>query len=328
MSHSAQNGIESIADTLLQATSVAGVHARTALFDRVIESLSSLITRHREPDTEVLRFPPIMSRAQLQRSGYLHSFPHLLGCVSCLNGDEADIHTLVDGRDPERDWIDGLSATGLVLTPAACYPLYPLVATRGRVPSEGLKFDVASYCFRRERSFEIDRLQAFQMREWVFVGTAEQALDFRSRLRSWAEELAGRLALPFTVAPASDPFFGRAGKLMAMNQLEQSLKFELLIPVHSEELPTACMSFNYHRDHFGTTWDLTTGAGEIAHTACVAFGLERFALALFAVHGLDLERWPAIVREILCLDQSSRAISEPATHKNGAAPRVAITLAE
>jgi len=329
MSHNGKNQLESIAHTLLQATSADGVYARTALFEQVIESLSALISRHREPDTETLRFPPVMSRAQLQRSGFLHSFPHLLGCVSCLHGEESDIRALVEGRDPERDWVAGLSPADLVLTPAACYPLYPLVAARGRVPAKGLLFDVASYCFRRERSFEIDRLQAFQMREWVCVGTAEQAVDFRARWKSWAEELAKRLALPYRVAPASDPFFGRAGKLMAMSQIEQSLKFELLFPVHSEELPTACMSFNYHRNHFGTIWDLVTDAGEVAHTACVAFGLERFALALFATHGLDLQRWPAVVRETLWFDHLERGtISEADRHKNGATPHVDTTVTE
>jgi seryl-tRNA synthetase len=60
---------------------------------------------------------------------------------------------------------------------------------------------------------------------------------------------------------------------MAMSQIQQSLKFELLIPVHSRQLPTACMSFNYHRDHFGTTWGLASANLETAHTACVAFGV-------------------------------------------------------
>jgi seryl-tRNA synthetase len=271
-----------------------------------------------------------MSRKHLEKSGYLHSFPHLLGCVSCIHGEESDIRALVEGRDPDRDWVAGLSATDLVLSPAACYPLYPIVADRGRVPSKSLLFDVASYCFRRERSFEIDRLQAFQMREFVCVGTSEQALDLQARWKSRAQKLAKRLALPHTLAPASDPFFGRAGKLMAMSQIQQSLKFELLIPVHSRQLPTACMSFNYHRDHFGTTWDLVTEEGEVAHTACVAFGLDRLALALFATHGLDLQAWPVVVRETLWSDWfddlDSETIPEPAQHKNGAPLRVNITV--
>jgi seryl-tRNA synthetase len=139
------------------------------------------------------------------------------------------------------------------------------------------------------------------MREYVRIGTSEQGLDFRTRWIPKAEELARRLGLPYRIAPASDPFFGRAGRLAAMIQVEQALKFELLIPVHSQDQPTACMSFNYHRDHFGTTWDLRTDSGETAHTACVAFGMDRLALALFATHGLDLHKWPEAVRETLSI---------------------------
>jgi seryl-tRNA synthetase len=61
------------------------------------------------------------------------------------------------------------------------------------------------------------------------------------------------------------------------------------------------MSFNYHQDHFGHTWDLNTADGEAAHTGCVAFGMDRLAVALFATHGLDTAAWPAGVREALRL---------------------------
>jgi seryl-tRNA synthetase len=242
-----------------------------------------------------------MSREQLEKSGYLGSFPHLLGCVSCLHGGEAEIRSLVESRDSGRGWAGALSATDLVLTPAACYPLYPLVAARGQRSSNALLFDVASYCFRREATHELDRLQAFRMREFVCVGTADQVMDFRARWLSRAEDLARQLGVQYQIAPASDPFFGRVGKLAAMIQFEQALKFELLIPILSEEQPTACMSCNYHRDHFGTTWDLRTETEETAHTSCVAFGVDRLALALFATHGTELQNWPVSVREALLL---------------------------
>jgi seryl-tRNA synthetase len=59
------------------------------------------------------------------------------------------------------------------------------------------------------------------------------------------------------------------------------------------------MSFNYHRDHFGATWNLRTQGGDVAHTGCVAFGIDRLALALFATHGIELTAWPVSVRQAL-----------------------------
>ena len=292
-----ENELDTLTDALLLPTPVGGVYARTGLFEQVVEGLSLFISRHREPETQVLRFPPVMSRIELERSGYLHSFPHLLGGVSCLKGNEAAIRATVE----HSNWVNELSATELVLSPAACYPVYPMAAARGPVPPRGLLFDVASDCFRHESTHEVGRFQTFRMREFVCLGTPEQVLEFRTRWIVVAQRMAKLLGVEHRIAPASDPFFGRAGRLAAMSQLEQSLKFELLIPLRSGEEPTACMSFNCHRDHFSTIWHLLTEDGEKAHTGCVAFGLDRLALAMFKTHGLDLSKWPAIVCENLSI---------------------------
>jgi seryl-tRNA synthetase len=292
---------ESLLHTLFRSTGVNGVYGRTALFEQIIEALTTLISRQREPDTEILRFPPIINRAHIETSGYLHSFPHLLGAVCCLDGSELEIRKAVNRPDQEGGWTSALKPTDVVLTPAACYHLYPLVATRGPLPAGGSLFDVACDCFRHEPSQNVDRLQSFRMREYVCVGTPQQAVDFRDRWIARGKEMADRLGLGHQVAPASDPFFGRAGKLMADSQVEQALKFELLIPVRAGKAPTACMSFNYHQNHFGTKWALTTADGEVAHTACAAFGMDRLALALFSAHGTDLQQWPASVREALSI---------------------------
>jgi seryl-tRNA synthetase len=293
--------LDSIAEALLLPSGIDGVYARTAIFEQAVSGISTLISRYRDADTEVLRFPPVMSRRQVEKSGYLKSFPHFLGCVSCLSGEESEIRTSVERSEAGEDWTGALSAADLVLSPAACYPVYPLVASRGAVPAGGLLFDVACDCFRREPSKMLDRLQSFRMREYVCIGTPVQVDEFRKRWMSRAQSFAGQLGLNWRIDTASDPFFGRGGKLMAMSQVEQSLKFELLIPVHSAEEPTACMSFNYHRDHFGTTWNLKTESGALAHTGCVAFGIDRLALALFATHGLDLPLWPLSVRKALSI---------------------------
>jgi seryl-tRNA synthetase len=299
--HVSAERLEAITSSILQPTAANGVQGRTGLFEEVITGLTTLITRHRPAGAEVLRFPPVMSRALLEKSGYLKSFPHLLGCVSSLTGTEAKIRALVEGRSVGQEWVEGLAATDLVLTPAACYQVYPIIAARGDVSGSGVVVDVESYCFRREASSELGRMQAFRMREYVCIGAPQTALAFRETWKARGEELATLLGVPFSLLPASDPFFGRAGKLMAVNQVEQALKFELLIPVISEDAPTACMSFNYHQDHFGSTWGLCTDDGSVAHTACAAFGLDRLTIALFATHGLDLEAWPRTVREALSI---------------------------
>ena len=291
--------LSGVASALFMGLGSDGVYARSALYERVFARLVGLVDRLRDAHAEVLRFPPVMSRRQLEKSGYLKSFPNLLGCVCVLHGSEATIRAAADRHESGGDWTTSLGAADLVLTPAACYPLYPLVAARGALPSGGLIFDVAADCFRREPSRSLDRLQSFRMREFVRIGSPEDITAFREGWIARARELAAELALPHTVDIANDPFFGRVGQVMAVSQLQQSLKFELLIPYYAGAKPTACMSFNYHREHFGQVWGIKASGEAPVHTGCVAFGMDRLAVALFANHGVDLARWPASARRAL-----------------------------
>ena len=297
----AADPLAGISSELFVRLGADGVYARTALYEGVMERLVALVDRLREEGAEALRFPPVMSRKQLERSGYLRSFPNLLGCVCTMHGSEAAIRAAVERCESGDDWTAALAPADLVLTPAACYPLYPLVAARGPLPAAGLLFDVAADCFRREPSRSLDRLQSFRMREFVRLGSPEDITAFRERWIARARELAAELALPHTIEIANDPFFGRVGQVMAVSQLQQSLKFELLIPYFAGARPTACMSFNYHREHFGQAWGIKAGGGAPVHTGCVAFGLDRLAVALFARHGLDTGQWPPSTRRALSL---------------------------
>ena len=297
----AADPLDHLAAALFHSMGADGVYARTALYEDMVEQLAALITRHREDNTEVMRFPPVMSRRQLEKSGYLKSFPNLLGCVCGLHGTEREIQSAVSRFDAGGDWTTSLSPADLVLSPAACYPVYPIAAARGPLPKGGLRFDVAADCFRREPSRHLDRLQSFRMREYVCIGSPDDVSDFRERWMVRAQAIARDLGLSFRVDYASDPFFGRVGQMKAISQMQQSLKFELLVALRSEEQPTACMSFNYHRDHFGTTWDIVDVSGAPAHTGCVAFGMDRLAVAMFHTHGTDVARWPDDVRRMLML---------------------------
>jgi seryl-tRNA synthetase len=288
-----------IAEGLLIPTGVDGLYGRSGVFEDVIIRFEALVTAEGAKDkAEVIRFPPAMTRTQLETSGYMKSFPQLAGTVHSFCGGDHDHMSLLAKLDAEEDWTKDQVATGIVLTPAACYPLYPMVAAQGPLAPEGRLFDVQSYCFRHEPSADPARMQLFRMREYVRCGTAEQVQAFRAGWIERAKVLIAVLQLPFVVVPANDPFFGRAGKMMKVNQRDQGLKLEMVIPVANAQ-PTACLSFNYHQDHFAHTWGVRLADGGPAHTGCVGFGLERIALALFRHHGLQPQAWPAEVRRAL-----------------------------
>jgi seryl-tRNA synthetase len=280
---------------LLVPTGVDGVLGRGRAFEEIVERFDRLVSATcAEDGAELVRFPPVIPRKDLERSDFLEAFPHLAGSIFSFTGDTREHQEMLERIEAGGSYAPFQTMTDVVLAPAACYPVYPLAA--GVLPAEGRLFDVASYCFRHEPSTDPARMQIFRMREQVRLGDPSMVRSFRDRWIERARELLGALGLAAEPAPANDPFFGRGGKLLAANQRHQELKYELVLPICSAERPTALMSFNYHQDHFGGIFGIHTAAGDVAHTACVGFGLERIALALFKTHGCVPSAWPAEVR--------------------------------
>jgi seryl-tRNA synthetase len=246
-----------------------------------------------------MRFPPVLNRAHFERSGYLKSFPHLVGAVHSFDGGQHEHREVIRRVDAGEDWSAAFHAAPVVLTPAACYPVYPAVA--GTLPPGGRLVDVMSYCFRHEPSDDAGRMQMFRMHEHVRLAEPEVVIAWRQEWLRRAKSFTDALGLEAQGDVASDPFFGRAGKLLAESQRDLGLKLEIATPIADDEHPTAIISLNYHQDHFGELFGIRTADGAVAHTSCVGFGLERIGLALYRHHGLDRPQWPAAVREALRL---------------------------
>ena len=142
------------------------------------------------------------------------------------------------------------------------------------------------------------RRQIFHQHELVRIGEPEAVLEWREEWAQRGLELLRAFGLDAQLDVANDPFFGRRGRMLAANQQAERLKLELLVQIAGPE-PTACASFNHHRDHFGSTWGIVLADGSVAHTACLGFGHERIVLALLRAHGTDPQAWPQSVRDQL-----------------------------
>lgn len=277
---------------------VPGLYGRSGVFEGIIEHFERFITRRgADQKPEIMRFPPILARQTYEATDHLETMPQLMGSVHSFKGGDAEYAALIQRAHAGEEWSDLLRPTDVMLVPAACYPLYP--TARGRLPEGGRTVDLIAFVFRHEPSDDPARMQIFRQREFVRLGTPDQALAHRDLWLARAEEMHRSVGLRVQKVLANDPFFGRGGRVMKATQREQDLKYELVAPVTSEEKPTAITSSNCHLDHFGVAFDIRTHDGAVAHSACVGFGLERIALALLAEHGLDPDRWPREVRSVL-----------------------------
>lgn len=297
-----------LADGLLADGGVLGSYHRSFAFERVARGVEQYVSAAGAGDglRRQLHLAPVQARATLERSGYLGSFPDLIGVVSSYEGTEADAPRLLAALEAGEDWTNQLLTTDLALSSAACHGLYPLLADES-LAAEGSRYELQTWCFRHEPSPDPARMQCFRQHEFVYVGSADGAVAHRDAWRQRGLSLLGALGLEVAEAPANDPFFGRAGRLLASNQRTKELKYELLAPITSDA-PGAIASTNCHEDHFGVAFDLRLPDGSHAHTACVGFGLERVSLALHRRHGLDSSSWPTEVREHLGLSDGGRAL--------------------
>jgi seryl-tRNA synthetase len=277
---------------------VEGAFGRGAEFEKVLEGFNALVSRISASDgAEICTFPPVIDRRILERVDYLDNFPDLCGAVFSFYGKDKEARALSECIHAGQPWGHALQMTQVTLNPAACYPLYPTMS--GKQAEEGRLVTMLNWVFRHEPSAEATRMQSFRVREFVRAGSMDQVVAWRDMWLARGVDLLQSLGLDATPDVASDPFFGRGGRVLAVSQKEQKLKYEVLVPVNSADKPTAVCSFNFHQQHFGSTFGILRPDGEAAHTACLGFGLERVVMALFKAHGFSVDRWPETVRRRL-----------------------------
>ena len=186
---------ELIAHGLLIETGVPGVYGRGAEFEDTVERIDRRVTAIGASDRpEIMRFPPVLNRRHFETSGYLKSFPHLVGTIYHFDGGDHEHRELLRDVEQGNDWSASFCPAALVLTPAACYPVYPVLS--GSLPSHGRLVDVMSYCFRHEPSDDAGRMQLFRMHEYVRAGASEEVIGWRQKWIDRVMEFTATLEIP------------------------------------------------------------------------------------------------------------------------------------
>jgi seryl-tRNA synthetase len=289
---------ELVAAGLLVPAGTDGIYGRSSVYEDIVVGIESVVMAAAASEGTVsYRFPPVMPRQVFERTGYLGSFPDLIGAVSTFTGTDKDHKNLMEVAQSGGDWTALLHDAGVALCPAVCHPLYPTLT--GRLPEEGSRYDVSGWCYRHEPSLDPARMQAFRQHDLVYVGDAARAVAQRDRWLELGNDVLSSLGLVLETVVANDAFFGRVGRILSNNQREEALKFEIVTTVADAEHPTAIASANCHRDHFGKPFGILTADGEVAHSCCFGFGLDRITLALLRTHGLQPADWPVAVRNRL-----------------------------
>ncbi|WP_330329183.1 hypothetical protein OHS33_05170 [Streptomyces sp. NBC_00536] len=243
----------------------------TALLRGLDDLLTGLAARLAAPE---VMGPPLLAAEGLARLDYFRNFPHL-GVSAGRFAPEA-FDGLAAGEAPGEL---SLRPTGHLLPSATCYGL--LLSLEGRdVGEDGLRLSATGRCFRNETHYDgLRRLWGFHMREVLYLGTKQGAVEHLDQGAEFIQDVAGRLGLELTRAVADDPFYDKGGsraRLMALDPVK-----------HEFNAPdgTAIASVNRHRNFFGERLGIRAGSHGPAYSGCVAFGVERWVHAMILTHG-------------------------------------------
>lgn len=277
-----------------------GFRGATLLLFEAMETLAKSVARDLAPES--WQTPAAISFEALERADYFASFPQWLTGLAHLSDDPADLARVAENRSPARIAPRCMKAQATALPPAVCYHTYAALADS--TLASPVLMNAQGTCWRHEAAgFQpLARGWAFNMREAVCVGSADAVEDFRGQATQALKGLASRLGLEAEVHPASDPFFSPTPEGQARGkglvQRIRELKHELQIDM-GDRRALAIGSVNQHASFFGEAFDITLPAGDPAHSACLAFGIERWVLAVMLAHGTEPDQWPQAVQVAL-----------------------------
>ncbi|MFG6200612.1 aminoacyl--tRNA ligase-related protein [Nonomuraea sp. JJY05] len=219
--------------------------------------------------------PALLPAGLLAELDFFANFPHLALPVATYTEETT---TRLAGQErgapaPE----DALRPTDCLLPTATCYGM--LMSLRRQQAQSPRLLTAIGRCHRNEEIYDgLRRLRTFHMREVLYVGDQEGAVEHLRKAEEQVRDLAAGLGIELDAQPATDPFYLGDGSRSLLSRLDP-VKFEF---VASDG--TAIASVNRHRNFFGERLGIEHGDAP-AYSSCLAFGVERWIHTLIRTHG-------------------------------------------
>jgi hypothetical protein len=256
-------------------------HEIMQLFDSIIMSWAA------EDGAEEVYYPDFYVADDLKKCNYIEQFhPH------CFFASISSSDTFQE---------EALSCSGFINNPAVCMHSYIQHQDSSVDENNPLVITAKGKCKRNEHAgFQsLERLLDFTMREIIFVGGERFVLSKRNEYMEKGKQLIEALQLEGNITVSNDPFFRKEDETKAAFQRKFKLKYELNLKNTDNGHEVAVASFNYHNINFSKAYNISLTDSRLAHTACMAFGLERLAFTYITQVGFEncYEQLKNILRE-------------------------------
>lgn len=245
-------------------------------FRNVMQKLDDLIlTWGKENSAIEVYYPDLYRIEDLEQCNYIDQFhPHCLFPYLSQTDQYIESETI---------------SSGFVANPAVCMHCYIQYKNTIINEDEPVKILCKGKCKRREKKgyITLERLLDFTMREIVFIGTEDFVLNKRTEFMEKAKQFMINMQLEGNICVSNDPFFLTKDKAKVDFQRKFKLKYEMNLKIPASNHMIAVGSFNYHNVNFSKAYNIRNSQNQYVHSACVAFGLERFAYACIEQLGLE-----------------------------------------
>jgi len=261
----------------------------------------------REFDAEDHHYPVMLPTELLAEVGYFAHFPQHVTCCSHLPDSLPVLECVAEDAQAStpdampRRLARQLADPDHVLIPGVCLPCYRQQRGLRLAPGEVRRLTMQNHVFRYEADnfHPLARAWDFSVRDIVFFGNGDDLVRLRGDVMDRTMALCAELDLDVSLELANDPFFLDASRDKAVYQRMGEVKYELLFRLPQRKEPLAASSFNLHRDFYTKLYDTRRADGELAESACMGFGLERWLYGFLSQKGLDPRHWPARVTSAL-----------------------------
>jgi seryl-tRNA synthetase len=215
----------------------------------------------------------------------------------------------ITGQTDPEGLMENLSPPEFALAYAQCEPFYDIwekrTIDRDKLP---LKFvDTYGPTWRYESGGlkGLERLSEFKRMEFVWIGSPEDAVSIRDKVRDRAVEVVDRVFdVEWKVNATTAVYLEHAGEkadgedrdYVRTYDLSVSLPFET---VSRPERELEIASFHVHEDHYAKNFYWKEKRGRELWSGCAGISPTRWAYVFLLRHGFNYDKWPKEIKQYI-----------------------------
>lgn len=214
----------------------------------------------------------------------------------------------VTGNTHPEELSKNLDPPSFVLAYGQCEPFYDIwrgkVIDSSKLPIKLFDRNGDTYRYESGGLKGLERLNEFNRTEIVYLGTKEQVIEIRDKVKDKALEIIDQVFdLEWRIDSTTPVYLEHAGKGEEKEaDYVKTYDLTVLLPFETASRPEAELeisSFHVHEDFYAKRFHWKEKAGRTLWSGCVGISPTRWAYVFVIRYGLDYNNWPKEVKKYI-----------------------------